>query len=314
MSKEIIRPPLNSFYDTIIWLLSKTDKIALYDDNWTYLYKGTISNFPTNLSQRNIWWIEMNGQKLLRFWPGNNHWFTDRKEIPHYLEKLKERKIAIETIKTKKNIDAIMGMQDEDFSDFSVKHGETDIESYWYEFRNVAAKKLKEKWIFEWGNYRLYFDIWFDDFEILKDLIIGISSKEKIAIAFKYLDKKKSHLSDTSDESETTHFVANFKDIGDAKKLYKILSETPEYKELKLDKKREYNGYPVDEICTYANKYREQRAALWQMIKTAHFIDSHTVEYTRLNWKPMKILSTEYDSFITQFKEMEDSIKEWGKD
>lgn len=314
MSKEGIHYPLNSFIYTIISLLWEKDVVAIYDSDWKYLFNETIDKLPENISHKNIGWIEINGERIVRFWPGNNHWFTDRKEAPLYLEKLKERKISITAQKTKKNIDVIMGMHDEDFSNFSVKNGETDIESYWYEFRNVAAKKLNEKWMFEVGNYRLYFDIGFNDFETLKNLLIDISSKEKIAIAFKYLDREKSHKTDISDESETTRFVANFKDINDAKKIYKFLSKSPEYKKLKPDKKREYDGYKIDEVCTYANKYREQRAALWQMIETAHFVDDHTVEYTRLNWNPMKILSTEYDGFIAQFKKMEDSIKEWEKD
>lgn len=314
MSKEEIHyPPLNSFYDTIVWLLTENDKMALYDDNWTYIYKGTILNFPTNLPHKNIGWIEINDKRIVRFWPGNEHSFTNRKEIPHYLEKLKERKIAIEALKIKKNIDIIMRMWEEDFSDFSVKNWETDVESYWYEFKNVAAKKLKEKWLFEWGSHRLYFDIWFDDFETLKTLMIDISSDEKIAIAFKYLDREKSHQSDISDESETTRFVANFKDISDAKKFYKLLSETPEYKKLKPDRKRKYDGYSVDEKCTYANKYREQRAALWQMIKTARFSDNNNVEYIGVSWKLMKITADQYHAFKKQFSDMEEAIKEWEK-
>lgn len=313
MSNENIKYPLPSYYETIISILTKNDMVALYDESWKYLFKWPISNFTPPHHNIKIWGIEINWERVVRFWPWDDHWFVNRSKIPHFINLLVKRKIQVSTNSTKNSIEEVLNENNNDYSEFTFKNGETDVGTFWYQYRNKAIKILKEAGQYQYWKYRLYFDIWFEDFEKLRDIIIEICSKEKIAIEFKYLDKEKSHISDTNEESTTTHFVANFKDIEDAKKLYNILSQNNSYKKIKGDKKREYDGYRIDEKVTYGNEYREQRAALWQIIKTSHFVNDHTVEYTRLNGKPMRITIAEYYNFKDQFANLQESLKEWEK-
>lgn len=80
------------------------------------------------------------------------------------------------------------GLEDKDFAEFKFKNGETDVGVFWFEYGNVAAKKLEKSGKLEWGKERIYFDIPLDTMEKLRDLIIKLAKIEKIPVAFKYLD------------------------------------------------------------------------------------------------------------------------------
>lgn len=211
--------------------------------------------------------------------------FLRKKESDENESKIRELKRREELKKVKKELGMederteYEGIEDQDYKDFSIKRGETDQGVFWNEYRNVAAKKLKESGEFEWGKERIYFDIKLDDFETLRDMIMNISKEKKIPVAFKYLDTENTGNINLKPESEITRFVANFASTEDAKLLYYELVKLEEYNRLTSDRNLDHNGYNIDGVAHYASGYREIRSALKSKIDSATENPDGTYDY-----------------------------------
>lgn len=213
-----------------------------------------------------------------------------------------------------------MGLEDSDYENFKFKNGETDVGTYWYEYNNIAAKKLKESGEFEWGKERIYFDIPLEDMEKLRDLAFNVAKNEKIPIGFKHLDIKKSHQSDLGRDSETTRFVANFASVDDAKRFYQALQQREEYGKMKSDRNLDYHGYNIDGVAHYASGFREARITLKSMIDSAKLNPDGTYTYIGMimhgdgKWRPTrekKISRGMLEEFKQQYANMPDPEKTW---
>jgi len=206
------------------------------------------------------------------------------------------------------------GLGDEDFEEFKVKNGETDIGVFWYEYGNAAAKKLKESGQLEWGKERIYFDIPLDNMEELRDLAFELAKSEKIPIAFKHLDVQKTHQVDLRPDSETTRFVANFASTEDAKRFYQALQQREEYKKMKSDRNLDYHGYNIDGIAHYASGYREKREPLKRIVETAQQNPDKTYSYYSADGsRQITITEEQYKEFEKQLKAMPDPEETWKK-
>ncbi|MCC7051353.1 MAG: hypothetical protein IT239_06215 [Bacteroidia bacterium] len=205
-------------------------------------------------------------------------------------------------------------LEDTDFEKFKVKKGETDIDVFWYEYGNTAAKKLKGSGKLEWGKERIYFDIPLDNMEELRDLAFEIAKSEKIPIAFKHLDVQKTHQVDLKPDSETTRFVANFASVEDAKRFYQALQQKDEYTKMKSDRNLDYHGYNIDGVAHYASGYREKREPLKRIIETAQQNPDNTYSYYSADGsRQITITEEQYNNFVNQFNAMPDPEETWKK-
>ena len=109
-------------------------------------------------------------------------------------------------------------VEQDKFSEFRMKNGETDQGFFWNEYRNAIAKELKNSGKFEWGKERIYFDVSIQDCEKLRNLAFKISSEQKIPIAFKYIDDEKTF--PIHKDGNETRFVMNFVSSDDARRFY----------------------------------------------------------------------------------------------
>lgn len=212
------------------------------------------------------------------------------------------------------------GVEDADFEEFTVKNGETDEGVFWNEFRNRAAKKLKESGEFEWGKERIYFDIPTQDMEILGNIIMDIARAKKIPVAFKYLDVDQTHKVNLQEGNETTRFVANFVSVDDAKRLYAELSNNETYTSMESDRSLDYGGHNIDGLAHYASGYRERRRSLSNMINTAVNNGNGTYTYTavvdgysgeKIN-KKVVIPAESFEILKKQYEDMPDPEEVWN--
>ena len=189
-------------------------------------------------------------------------------------------------------------LQDSDYSDFSLKHWHTDWwNTWWYQYSNNASIILKQNNKFEWWKHRIYFEIPFDKFEVLKEVLIQLSSEFKIPISFKYLDVFKSHPSDIAPDSKTTRFVANFSCENQAKFMHSLLLKDSSYETLASDRENNYNWESLDNIATYAQGYNEQRNAI-KRLKEAVLNQDWTYSYFAEDWRKITISSEIYENII----------------
>jgi hypothetical protein len=206
------------------------------------------------------------------------------------------------------------GLENKDFEKFRVNNGETDEGVFWHEYKNVAAKKLKESGQLEWGKERIYFDIPLDNMEELRDMAFELAKREKIPIAFKYLDVLKSNQVDLKPDSDITRFVANFASVEDAKRFYQVLQQRDEYKKMKSDRNLDYHGYNIDGVAHYASGYREKREPLKRIIETAQQNPDNTYSYYSADGLRKKtITKEEFDRFERMFKAIPDPEETWEK-
>lgn len=204
--------------------------------------------------------------------------------------------------------------EDKDFQDFSVKNGETDIGVFWYEYRNTAAKKLKDSGKLEWGKERIYFDVPLDKIEELKNIIFDLVRREKLPIAFKHLDLQKTNSIDLKPESQTTRFVTNFASVTDAKKFYQAIKQVENYKQIQSDRNMDYHGYKIDNLAHYASGYREKREPLLRIINTAQKNSDNSYSYTSADGsKKITISQEQYNDFVNQFNSLPDPEKTWNE-
>lgn len=205
-------------------------------------------------------------------------------------------------------------LENGDFEEFKVKHGETDTDVWWHEYGNKAAKKLKESGELEWGKERIYFDIPLADMETLRDLSFDVAKNEKIPIVFKHLDTQKTSPVDLKEDSETTRFVANFASVDDAKQFYQALQRRKEYANMKSDRNLDYHGYNIDGVANYASGYREKREPLKRIVETATQNSDGTLSYYSADGsKKVTITETEYNEFKKQFEALPDPQEVWEK-
>lgn len=196
-------------------------------------------------------------------------------------------------------------LQQDEFTEFRMKNGETDEGFFWNEYRNKKAKEMKNSGEFEWGKERIYFDIKIEDVEKLRDISIEIAGKNQIPIAFKYIDDKKTF--PVHKDGKETRFVANFANSDDARRFYKLLSVSPEYRSLIGDRKLDYKGIRIDDIAEYASGFREKRGAL-ERILSAKQNDLGNYEYISDNGRQMSISPEIYKNFIEQYQKMEEGM------
>lgn len=190
------------------------------------------------------------------------------------------------------------------FGSFSVKNGETDVGAWWYEYRNQIAKEMKKEGKFEWGKERLYFDIPLTNMTALRDLVMTVSSEEKIPIAFKHLDEQKSFPS--FKDGNETRFVANFSSAEDALRFYLAIRKLPEYQSLHSDRNMSYGGYRAGEIAEYSNGYRESRDAL-KRIMNGTFNKKGEWEW-EVEGVKKNITKDQYEVFRKKFEELNTKI------
>lgn len=202
-----------------------------------------------------------------------------------------------------KKIEAI---EQDIFSDFRMKNGETDAGFFWNEYRNIAAKELKNTGLFEWGKERIYFDIMIQDCEILRNLAFAIAREQKIPIAFKYIDDQQTF--PVHKDGNETRFVMNFISSDDARKFYQALSQSQEYKNLRTDRNLDYKGIRIDDKAEYASGFREKRGAL-ERIMNGQLTGSGTYEYTSESGKKITISEADFQNFKNQYLFLEENIE-----
>lgn len=220
----------------------------------------------------------------------------------------------IDRIKNTENPE-LENFDEQDFKTFNLKRGETDNGVYWYQYINKAWKKLKEKGKVEWGKERIYFDVPFDQFVNLRDLIFEISSQEKIAVAFKHLDEKKTTKINLDAKSETTRFVVNFASTKEAKKFFQELQKNEMYQKLTPDRQVDYHGFKLDNLAHYASGYRERRSALENIIKSAKKNSNGDYVYMSSDGsREITISLDQYKDFVEQYNRMPDPKKQWNEE
>lgn len=222
-------------------------------------------------------------------------------------EKIK-KELGVSKMEMTNNID-----QDK-FSEFRMKNGETDQGFFWNEYRNTIAKELKNSGQFEWGKERIYFDVSIQDCEKLKNLAFKIASEQKIPIAFKYIDDEKTF--PVHKDGNETRFVMNFVSSDDARKFYSFLSRSQEYTNLQNDRHLDYKGVRIDNLAEYASDFREKRSALERII-SAKQNENGLYEYLSETGKKMTISQNEFNDFKAQYQQLEESISKekdlWNK-
>ncbi len=147
--------------------------------------------------------------------------------------------------------------------DWSMKHGKTmgtDVgDFWWYEFENNSWKVAKQKGQAKWGEYRIYFDISSVDASKLSPVFQQISSSLNIPLAYKFLDTQKTHQSLRGDTN--TKFVANFRNVADAKNFYQSLSKNQDYMNIQVDSPSSYQGLRLDNKAEFSGGFSEKRTA-----------------------------------------------------
>lgn len=196
-------------------------------------------------------------------------------------------------------------VEQDKFSEFRMKNGETDQGFFWNEYRNAIAKELKNSGQFEWGKERIYFDVSIRDCEKLRNLAFKISSEQKIPIAFKYIDDEKTF--PIHKDGNETRFVMNFVSSDDARRFYSFLSQSEEYKNLQNDRHLDYKGVRIDNLAEYASGFREKRGAL-ERIMNAKINEDGKYEYLSESGKKMVLSENEFNGFKSQYQQLEDSI------
>lgn len=196
-------------------------------------------------------------------------------------------------------------VEQDKFSEFRMKNGETDQGFFWNEYRNAIAKELKNSGEFEWGKERIYFDVSIQDCEKLRNLAFKISSEQKIPIAFKYIDDEKTF--PIHKDGNETRFVMNFVSSDDARRFYSFLSQSEEYKNLQNDRHLDYKGVRIDNLAEYASGFREKRGAL-ERIMNAKINEDGKYEYLSESGKKMVLSENEFNGFKSQYQQLEDSI------
>lgn len=196
-------------------------------------------------------------------------------------------------------------VEQDKFSEFRMKNGETDQGFFWNEYRNAIAKELKNSGKFEWGKERIYFDVSIRDCEKLRNLAFKISSEQKIPIAFKYIDDEKTF--PIHKDGNETRFVMNFVSSDDARRFYSFLSQSEEYKNLQNDRHLDYKGVRIDNLAEYASGFREKRGAL-ERIMNAKINEDGKYEYLSESGKKMVLSENEFNGFKSQYQQLEDSI------
>lgn len=204
---------------------------------------------------------------------------------------------------------------DERFA-FTEKRWQNQQGIAWAEFNNLEATRLREKKQFKSGEERLYFDIPFGGFDVLKKLVIQIATEQKIPLNFKFLDVS----SGTSKvrEEAATRFVLNFASLKQAKTFYKRLSEMPDYQNIEPDRETEYYAYNIDGKAHYTQGYREIREdmALNQEKQLGAYQKNSNGTYTIETVEGLQTISQEeYEElrsggdFHTKFKKRWDSVE-----
>lgn len=188
-----------------------------------------------------------------------------------------------------------------DSESFSVSNGETDTGMFWYQYRNKAAKLLKNDGKFEWGKERIYFDIKMADMQSLSNLVMKIASENNIAIAYKFLDEEKT--TTINKDGKETRFVANFATEDDAKRFMLAIMSDPEYKYFVSDRNLDYNGIRLDGIAQYASGFRETRAALERIMHGKLNPDGTTYSYAAESGKVMTIPVADYEEFKKRYED-----------
>jgi len=226
-------------------------------------------------------------------------------------------KEKIEELRTKIQQPEKMDKQENksDFEKFSVSNGETDEGMFWYQYRNKAAKNLKNEGKFEWGKERIYFDIKMEDMKRLGDLVMKTAAENNIAIAYKFLDEEKT--TDINKDGKETRFVANFATEDDAKKFMLAIKNDQSYESFISDRNLDYKGLRLDNIAEYASGFRETRSALERIMKGS--ISDHGTSYSYLSeaGKVISISLVDYESFKKSYNEanlvMQKKKEEWDR-
>jgi hypothetical protein len=233
------------------------------------------------------------------------------------LKEQKENKIEEQNISDQEDVEKIKkelgiskmenssSVEQDKFSEFRMKNGETDQGFFWNEYRNAIAKELKNSGKFEWGKERIYFDVSIQDCEKLRNLAFKISSEQKIPIAFKYIDDEKTF--PIHKDGNETRFVMNFVSSDDARRFYSFLSQSEEYKNLQNDRHLDYKGVRIDNLAEYASGFREKRGSL-ERIMNAKINEDGKYEYLSESGKKMVLSENEFNGFKSQYQQLEDSI------
>lgn len=194
------------------------------------------------------------------------------------------------------------------YSGFKQKHGSTgDDEYWWYEYRNRAAKHLKESGKFEWGKERIYFDVPTESFDMLRALSMRIAEDQKIPLAFKFRDVNKTKI---LGEDVDTRFVANFASAEDAARFFKMLKGDPEYLKIVPDRNIDYKGIRLDERAEYASSYREQRVPLERAANARRAPDGTYVFISSTDGREIKISEENYKEFLLKWQKLQEKLEQ----
>jgi len=202
-------------------------------------------------------------------------------------------------------------VKEEDYTNFKLAKGDTDVGVYWYEYRNIAAEKLKEVGKFGWGKERIYFDVPLDKMEELRNLAFEVARDEKIPIAFKHLDVQKTNQIDLRKDSKTTRFVCNFSSVEDAKRFYQALRQKKKYRQMRSDRSLDYHGFNIDGIAHYASGYRERREALKRIVETARRKQNGRYTYFSAAGREITITDKQYNDFVKQYNSIPEPKEAW---
>lgn len=234
--------------------------------------------------------------------------------------KIKEKELSdrekIEELRTKIQQPEKVEKQENksDFEKFSVSNGETDEGMFWYQYRNKAAKNLKNEGKFEWGKERIYFDIKMDDMKRLGELVMKTAAENNIAIAYKFLDEEKT--TDINKDGKETRFVANFATEDDAKKFMLAIKNNQSYESFISDRNLDYKGLRLDNIAEYASGFRETRSALERIMKGKVNDGGTSYSYLSETGKVISISLADYESFKKLYNEanlaMQKKKEEWS--
>jgi len=206
-----------------------------------------------------------------------------------------------ETVAASETAEAAETTEDNNkYSSFKVKVGETAPGLTWNEYGNKAAKELKEAGKFQWGKERIYFELPLDSLKAMRDLCMKVAGENNIAIAFKHMDIEKTSPSNYDE----TRFVTNFASVEDAKRFYTAIAQDAAYAQFAPDRSRDYHGHQLDPIANYANGYREQRGSLEAVVDTASRNPDGTYTYTGTNGKQYTIPESSYQLFSQQLSQM----------
>lgn len=175
---EIINNKNTCCVQEIIDSLKKVWVFKIYDSEWKYIFNWKLEDLVNLINtgkiiQTNIWWFtDINGNNIVKFWPWNENWFTDRSiinelilKISNYLDLSASHKIEEQSKKIDKLKEIYLKIYIKNRRNLS---DEAFIVSHWvYPFSDELKAFEKISWEI-WQHYDAH---WIDKLDMLWNLV-----------------------------------------------------------------------------------------------------------------------------------------------